>query len=283
MGRVDRLYYKNIGDYIKKGSPLLEVYSEQLNNAKQEYLLALQRRNVLDNSLINFDQVIESAKIKLLLWGMSEAQVNALSKSKQPSLTTTVYSKEGGFITAIDLQEGDYVTEGGSIVQLADLSTVWVEAQVYSSESARLNTNDPVTVRITDIPGKEFNGRIQFANPEISTDGRINLFRVTIPNQNNQLKPGMSAYIVVKGRKTNSLSLPIDAVIRDEKSASVWVMTGLNTFKNKMVRVGSENNDRIEIKDGLKEGEVVVTSGAYLLNSEYIFKNGASPMAGMKM
>ena len=283
MGRVDKLYYKNIGDYIKKGSPLLEVYSEELNNAKQEYLLALERRKVLDNSLINFDQVIQSAKIKLLLWGMSEAQINALVKFKQPSLTTTVYSKEDGFITAIDIQEGDYVSEGGSIVQLADLSTLWVEAQVYTSQSAQLNTNGLVTIKISDIPGKELDGKIQFVNPEISSNARLNLIRVTIPNENNQLKPGMSAYIIVRGKETNLLSLPIDAVLRDEKSSSVWVMTGLNTFKNKMVRIGSESNDRIEIIDGLKEGEVVVISGAYLLNSEYIFKKGASPMAGMKM
>ena len=214
---------------------------------------------------------------------MSEAQVNALVKSKQPSLTTTVYSKESGFITAIDIQEGDYVGEGGSIVQLADLSTVWVEAQVYTSQSAQLNTNGLVTVRIPDISGKELHGRIQFANPEISTDGRLNLIRVSIPNENNQLKPGMAAYVLVKGKQTNALSLPIDAVLRDEKRSSVWVMTGMNTFKNKMVRIGSESNDRIEITDGLKAGEVVVISGAYLLNSEYIFKKGASPMAGMKM
>ncbi len=283
MGRVDKLYFKNIGDYISKGAPILEVYSEVLNNAKQEYLLALERRNVLDNSLINFDQVIASTKTKLLLWGMSEGQVNALAKNKQSSTSTTVYSKESGFITAIDIQEGDYVGEGGSIVQLADLSTLWVEAQVYTSQSAQLNTNSLLTVRIPDIPGKELQGRIQFSNPEISSDGRLNLIRVPIANNNSQLKPGMAAYIIIKGRQTNSLSLPIDAVIRDEKSASVWVMTGMNTFQNKIVRVGSESNDRIEITDGLKEGEVVVVSGAYLLNSEYIFKKGAPPMSGMKM
>ena len=283
MGRVDKLYYKNIGDYIKKGSPLLEVYSEELNNAKHEYLFALDRRTVLDNSLINFDQVIQSSKTKLLLWGMSDEQINTLAKNKQTSLTTTVYSKESGYITAIDIQEGDYVSEGGSIVQLADLSTLWVEGQVYTSQSAQLNVNALVAVRVSDIPGKELLGKIQFVNPEISTDGRLNLIRVKIPNENNQLKPGMSAYIIVKGRETNSLSLPITAVLRDEKSSSVWVKTGLNTFKNKMVRIGFESNDRIEITDGIKEGEVVVISGAYLLNSEYIFKKGASPMAGMKM
>ncbi len=133
------------------------------------------------------------------------------------------------------------------------------------------------------IPGKELHGKIQFVNPEISTDKRLNLIRVSIPNENYQLKPGMAAYVIVKGKQTNALSLPIDAVLRNEKSSSVWVMTGKNTFKNKMVTVGSESNDRIEITYGLKEGEAVVTSGAYLLNSEYIFKRGASPMAGMNM
>ena len=283
MGRVDKLYYKNIGDYVKKGAPLLEVYSEELNNAKQEYLLALERRNVLDNSLINFDQVIQSAKTKLLLWGMTEAQVKALAKNKQSSLTTTVYSKESGYITSIDVQEGDYVSEGGSIIQLADLSTLWAEAQVYTSQSAQLNTNGLVTVQIPDMPGKEFQGKIQFVNPEISTDQRLNLIRVTIPNQSNQLKPGMAAYVVLRGRQSNSLSLPTDAVLRDGKGASVWVQTEKNTFKNKMVTVGMESGDRIEITYGLAPGEAVVTRGTYLINSEYIFKKGSSPMQGMKM
>jgi len=283
MGRVDKLYYKNIGDYVKKGAPLLEVYSEELNNAKQEYLLALERRKVLDNSLINFDQVIQSAKTKLLLWGLTEAQVNALAKNKQPSLTTTVYSKESGYITSIDVQEGDYVSEGGTIVQLADLSTLWAEAQIYTSQFAQFNANSMVTVQIPDIPGKEIRGKVEFVNPEISSEKRLSLIRVTITNQGNQLKPGMSAYVVLKGPQANSLSLPTDAVLRDANGASVWVMTAQNTFKNKMVTVGMESGERIEITYGLTEGEAVVTSGAYLLNSEYIFKRGASPMAGMKM
>jgi Cu(I)/Ag(I) efflux system membrane fusion protein len=283
MGRVDKLYYKNIGDYVKKGAPLLEVYSEQLNNAKQEYLLALERRDVLDNSLINFDQIIQSAKTKLLLWGMSEEQVNAFAKNKRQSFTTTVYSKESGYITALDVQEGDYVSEGGSIIQLADLSTLWAEAQIYTSQFAQFNANSMVTVQIPDIPGREVRGKVEFVNPEISSEKRLSLLRVTIPNQKNQLKPGMAAYVVLKGRQSNSLSLPTDAVLRDANGASVWVMTAQNTFKNKMVTVGMESGERIEITYGLKEGEAVVTSGAYLLNSEYIFKRGVSPMAGMKM
>lgn len=282
MGRVDKLYHKNIGDYLRKGEPLMEVYSEELNNAKQEYLLALERRKVLDNSLIDFDQVIKSAKTKLVLWGMSEGQIKALINNSKAKLTTTVYSNQSGYITALNIQEGEYITEGGTIVQLADLTTLWAEAQIYTSQYSQINNSGTVTVQIPDI-GKEIRGKLEFVNPEISPDKRINLVRITVPNKGNQLMPGMAAYVMLKGGQRNSLSLPIDAVVRDSKGASVWIQTGKNTFKNKMVTVGMESGDHIEITYGLTAGEVVVTSGAYLLNSEYIFKRGASPMAGMKM
>lgn len=282
MGRIDKLYHKNIGDYISKGEPLMEVYSEELNNAKQEYLLALERRKVLDNSLIDFDQVIKSAKTKLMLWGMSEAQINALISSNRTRLTTTVFSNQSGYITELNVQEGEYISEGGSIVQLADLSTLWAEAQIYTSQYSQINSNGLVTVQFPDI-GKEIKGKIEFVNPEISPDKRLNLIRVTIPNQGNQLRPGMSAYVVLKGGQRNVLSLPMDAVIRDANGATVWVQTGKNTFKNKMVTVGMESGDRIEITYGLSQGEAVVTRGAYLINSEYIFKKGSSPMAGHNM
>ncbi len=282
MGRVEKLYHKNIGEYVQKGQPLMEVYSEELNNAKQEYLLALQRQKVLDTSLINFDQVIQSAKTKLLLWGMSESDIKALAFNNKATPTTAVYSNESGYITELSVQEGGYISEGGTIVELADLSTLWAEAQVYTSQFAQLSSNANVTVQIPEI-NKEMKGELQFINPEISPDKRINLIRVTIPNSTNQLKPGMPAYVILKEEQHNVLSLPSDAVIRDGKSASVWVQTGKNMFKNKMVITGAESGDSIEIINGLSGGEAVVTSGAYLINSEYVFKNGSSPMAGMKM
>ena len=282
MGRVDKLYHKNIGDFIRKGEPLMEIYSEELNNAKQEYLLALERRKVLDNSLIDFDQVIKSAKTKLMLWGMSEAQINSFTNNNKAKLTTTVFSNQSGYITELNVQEGEYIAEGGLIVQLADLSTLWAEAQIYTSQYSQINNNGTVTVQLPDI-GKEIKGKLEFVNPEISPDKRINLIRITIPNQSNQLKPGMSAYVILKGGQKNVLSLPNDAVLRDGNGATVWVQTSKNTFKNKMVTVGMESGDRIEITDGLSQGEAVVIRGAYLINSEFIFRKGVSPMAGMDM
>lgn len=283
MGRVEKLYFKNIGDFVSKGAKLFDLYSEELNNAKQEYLLELEKQKTLDNSLIDFTQLVQAAKNKLLLWGMSEAQIQELVKSKKATSLTSIYSNAGGYITAMDIKEGDYVAESGTIVRLADLSTLWAEAQVYSSQLSFMDKGDQAIVQFPDMQGKEVKGKIEFINPELNPATRINLVRVTIPNHGNQLKPGMPAYVIIKNKKHNALSLPIDAVIRDNKGASVWVQISGHKFKYKMVEIGLESNDRVEIKSGLKDGDVVVISGAYLLNSEYIFKIGSNPMAGMKM
>lgn len=281
MGRVERLYYKNLGDYVKKGSPLYEIYSEDLNNAKQEYILALDKKRAFSTeSIIDFDQLIQSAKNKLLLWGLSEVQINELANTRKATPTTIFYSTASGYITQLDIREGDYAMEGGTIVKLADLSTLWAEAQVYTSQLAEVNSNSIATVQLPDFDNKEIKGRIEFANPEINPDTRINLIRVSIPNTGNQLKPGMPAYVLLKSPQRQSLTLPIDAVIRDGKGATVWIQTGRNTFKSTMVQTGIESGDRIEIKSGLKEGDVVVLTGAYLLHSEYVFKKGADPMSG---
>ena len=281
MGRVERLYYKNIGDYVKKGSPLYEIYSEDLNNAKQEYILALDKKKAFNTeSVIDFEQLIQSAKNKLLLWGLSETQINELANTRKATPTTIFYSTAGGYITQLDIREGDYTMEGGTIVKLADLSALWAEAQVYTSQLAEVNSNSIATVQLPDFDNKEIMGRIEFVNPEINPDTRINLIRVSIPNTGNQLKPGMPAYVLLKSPQRQSLTLPIDAVIRDGKGATVWIQTGKNTFKSVMVQAGIESGDRIEIKSGLKEGDVVVLTGAYLLHSEYVFKKGADPMSG---
>jgi len=283
-GRVEKLYFKNLGDLVRKGDALYDLYSEELNSAKQEYLLAIERKQAFTNeTAIDFGQLLQSARYKLQLWGMNESQIRQLEQNKRATPLTTFYSTASGYITAVDIREGDYVMEGGAIVKLANLSTLWAEAQVYTSQLASIDLNGTAVVQLPDMEGKEMKGRIEFVNPEINPETRINLIRVSIPNTGNQLKPGMPVYVVMKSRQHQSLTLPIDAVIRDGKGASVWVRTGEKSFKNKMVEVGLETGDMIEIKSGLDAGEVVVISGAYLLQSEYIFKRGANPMEGMKM
>ncbi|MEO6136124.1 MAG: efflux RND transporter periplasmic adaptor subunit, partial [Ginsengibacter sp.] len=157
------------------------------------------------------------------------------------------------------------------------------EAQVYASQLSSVDLSGNALVQIPDLPGKEWKGKIEFANPEILPDSRLNLIRVTIPNINGMLKPGMPAYVSIKSRVIKALTLPTDAVLRDGKINTVWVQSGKNTFKMKMVEIGLENGNRIEIKSGLQNGDIVVMSGAYLLQSEFVFKKGNDPMAGMKM
>ena len=282
-GRIERLYFKNQGDYIPKGAKLYDLYSEELNNAKQEYVLALEKQATLDNTIIDFKQLVQGAKNKLLLWGMSEGQINELAKSKKVSTLTSFYSPESGYITTLESHQGDYVTEGGTIVRLANLTALWAEAQVYASQLSEIDRNGKAIVQFPDLGGKKITGIIQFVNPEIDPDTRINLIRISIPNPGNQLKPGMQGHVVLKNRERNSLTLPVDAVIRSEKMAMVWIQIDKNTFKNVMVETGLESDDRIEIRSGLKEGDVVVTNGAYLINSEYIIKKGSSPMEGHDM
>lgn len=282
-GRIEKLYFKTIGDHVNQGDKLFDIYSEELNNAKQEYLMNIEQRASLGNATINFDKLIQSAKNKLLLWGMSEMQITELEKNKQARNLTTFYSSASGYITNMDIKEGDYTMDGGTIVRLANLDNLWAEAQVYTSQLSYIDRNAVAMVQIPDMQGTELKGNIEFVNPEINPDTRINLIRVSIPNANNQLKPGMPAYVFIKNPKHSSLTLPVDAVLRNANSASVWVQTAANTYKSKMVETGLETGDVIEIRSGLQSGEVVVTSGAYLLNSEYIFKKGANPMAGMKM
>jgi Cu(I)/Ag(I) efflux system membrane fusion protein len=282
-GRIERLYYKNIGDPIPKGARLYDLYSEDLNNAEQEYLLILQKQKTLGNAIVNYDDLAQSAKGKLQLWGMTESQIIELAATGKASTSTPFYSTAGGTITELDVKEGDYIAEGGTIVKLADLSNLWVEAQVYTTQFAQFNPESNVNVQFPDLPGKTIPGKIAFVNPEVNPDNRINLIRIAVSNKDNLLRPGMPAYVTVKDPQRKIVSLPPDAVLRGAGMNMIWVQTAQNTFKSRMVQTGQEGDGFVEIKSGLQPGDVVVTSGAYLLQSEYIFRNGADPMAGMDM
>lgn len=275
-GRIEKLYYKSTGNYLHKGDHLYDLYSEELNNAKQEYLLALEKQKLLDNTLIDFRQLVESSRNKLLLWGMSKDQVAELAKTGNNTTTTRFYSPSDGYIAMVESHEGDFVSEGTTILRLANLSAIWAEAQVYTSQFSQIDRQAEAIVQVPGIP-KELKGRINFVNPEIDPDTRVNLIRVSVPNPSGELKPGMPAYMILKNKQTNSLTLPADAIIRNEGGSLVWIRTGHNTFKHIMVKTGVEDGERIEIINGLHSGDIVVTQGAYLLNSEYIIKNGAQP------
>ncbi len=282
-GRIEKLYVKKTGEYVHKGEPLYDLYSEALNNAKQEYLNALEQQKTMDNSLINYGVIVESAKGKLMLWGLTDEQIARLAGNKGSSTLTTFYSPEDGYVTALNVQEGGYAMEGAPVLQLADLTTLWAEAQVFTTQLSSLDKNSRVTVRIPDLDDQLIPGTIDFVNPEIDPDTRINLIRVTIRNRNNLLHPGMPVYITAGNDQHHAITLPVDAVLTDSKGSVVWVQTKPGVYTAHSVQTGISNENSIEINSGLRQGDVVVTSGAYLINSEYIFEHGTSAMAGMNM
>jgi Cu(I)/Ag(I) efflux system membrane fusion protein len=272
-GRIEKLYHKTLGEEIKQGDPAFDIYSRDLLLAQEEYLITLEKSDILGGK-----SVIASAKNKLLLWGLSENQITDIEKTKEAKISVTIYSPVSGTITEIPVREGDIVNEGAKIYQVADLSSVWVEAQVYSNELGILHEGSDVEIIPDAFPEEATEGIITFSNPELQTESKINLVRVEVKNPSGKFKPGMQAYVIHHSDEKKAIVLPIDAVIRDSKHDLVWIQNKEGGFESRTVKTGIENKSRVEIISGLNIGDKIVVSGMYLINSEYVFKLGMMPM-----
>lgn len=279
-GRIEKLVVRNIGDYITKGQALYEIYSEDLNVAQQEYILALQTEKISTSDNASHTQFSDAAKNKLMLYGLSPAQINLIKNTMQVIQSMPVYARRDGFVSEISIAEGNYVEEGTTLFRLASLSSLWVEAQVYLPYLSYLKIGTKADFAIPSAGEKLFSGKVIFIDPQVQSPDRYVLARFQIANPSLSIKPGMLANITLQTVQKNALSLPLDAIIQDSQGANVWVRNSDGVFENKMVTAGMQNSRQVEIIDGLNEGDVVVVSGAYLLNSEYIFKKGANPMEG---
>ena len=278
-GRVEVLYVKETGVRVNKGQPLYKIYSEQLATLQQEFLLSsAQAKQFPDDA--RFEQIEKAARQKLLLCDQTEGQLNALLQSQKISPYVTYPATVSGIVAELSVTEGQYVTEGGSIMRVEGYNELWVEADVYPSEASAIRKGQVVKVIIPGWENDPRNMTIQFINPSLQTGSQILQVRGTLSNPNNQWQPGLQANILLPVKsKGNVLTLPVDAVIRDGKGAHIWIETGKGKFEPRMVKTGMENFDSVEIIEGVKTGDKVVITGAYLLYSEYILKKGADPMA----
>ncbi len=274
-GRIEKLYYKIAGQEIKWGDLMYEVYSRDLMLAQQEYLFAIEKGKVLTGGGNN---LIESAKNKLLLWGFTEYQIEVLEKEKEPKIIVEIRSKVSGVITEIPVKEGDYITEGSTIFKLVDLNTLWVEAQVYSNEMDFISEGQKVEVVPEAFPDETIEGEIDYSLPEMQPETKINLVRIKVQNKRKKLVAGMKADVIIKTNAKPAVTLPTDAVIQSGKNSHVWVRNKDGAFEAREVMLGKQTKDKIEIVEGLMAGEVVVITGAYLLYSDYVFKNGKYPL-----
>jgi Cu(I)/Ag(I) efflux system membrane fusion protein len=283
-GRIQRLFVRTTGEKISIGQPVYSIYSEDLQEAEKEYLLAKQQQKMLHNPDVDYPQLIGGAENKLRLWGLSPLQIANLAASGKVSATTTISSKISGTVSDIAVHEGDYVTEGMTILKTQALNSLWIEAQLYAGEAGSYKENDRVSVSFPDLGGQTINGKVEFMNPELSDNSKVILIRVSIPNPQGLIRPGMLAYISIAKGNNRSLAVPASAVLTDGKGSKVWVKNSDGSFSARMIKSGAGNSNYVPVISGLDAGDIVVTNGAYLLNSEAIFKNGNdSSMGGMKM
>ncbi|WP_250430845.1 efflux RND transporter periplasmic adaptor subunit [Pontibacter ruber] len=280
-GRLDRLFVRNSGEKIRKGQALYALYSEELLIAQNEYLNALELVQTASNPDQTMLRLLSRAKKRLQLWGLTERQIRSLSTTRKADPKVTFYSPASGYITNLKVREGEYVAEGTPLMEIVNLSNVWVEAQVYPNELEYLKAGAPVEIEFEGYPGRMFKGIPAFRSPALEKNSQVYLMRYKVINPTGALRPGMMAYVSLSGAKVKTLTVPKAALLFSEDTA-VWVETAPDQFEMRLVKTGLENKDRVQVLSGLNEGEVVVTSGAYLLNSKNIIDKGAShTMPGM--
>lgn len=282
-GRIERLYIRETGVKVSKGQPLYQLYAEQLATLQQEYLMAVAQEKQFQGDKIE-RQLVDAAKQKLLLYGQSESQVQQLLKTQKKDPFIVFYAPQSGIVAELSVTQGQYVPEGGTILRLEGYAQLWVEADVYPTEAKKIKEGQKVKVVVAGWEDQPQEMIISFITPALQSGTQLTQIRGTIPNVSNQWQPGLQANVFLPAaHQTNELSLPVDAVIRDGKGMHVWVKSGKDNFEAKLVKIGRENEDQVEIAEGLKKGDQVVVTGAYLLYSEYILKKGKNPVEGLKI
>jgi Cu(I)/Ag(I) efflux system membrane fusion protein len=273
-GRIDKLFIKTTGVYLKNGSPLYSIYSEQLQADGKEYLSLLEKSKTTSGTSKVTNDFLNAAKNKLLLWGLTEKQISELAASGKASPLITFYSPEAGYVTEVNITEGMYVEEGSPLVKITSLNQVWIEAQLYSNEISGIAESKIFQIFSESNPEEVYKGILVYNNPIVEEGKRIHLLKIRVTNSGGKLIPGTLVSVIPKKSITNVLAVPKSALLL-EKMKTVWVLAHANTFEQRMVETGTENKYLIEITSGLKLGDIVVTEGAYLISSEFILKSGA--------
>lgn len=289
-GRIDKLNVSAVGDYVGKNRPVAEVYSPDLVATQQEYLLAVKSREQLKNSPIaaisqNGDGLVQSAKQRLLLFGVKESQIADLERAGKPNIRLPIYTPLSGVVIEKMVQQGQYVNTGDVLFNIADLSTVWVELEVYENEFPNVHVGQRVEIRSQSFPGKPFSGRVSYIYPFLDPKTRTVKVRVEMPNPGMKLKPDMFVNAVIKSPLGSAIVLPVSAVIDTGQRKVVWIEASPGMFEPRDVQVGQQTDDKIQIFSGIKPGDKVAVSGGYLIDSESQLKGGGghANMPGMKM
>ena len=289
-GRIERLFARETGAYVRAGAPLMEIYSTELVAAQQEYLLAREARNAEalpialsgDRDAVRRreergERLIRAGRRKLEVYGMSAAQIEALEHDGEVSYSMTVFAPVSGVVVRMGVVEGAYVQEGTMLVELVDLSSVWVKANVSEADLPRVRSGLEMTVTGPGLGEQTLHGRVDLIYPTVDPASRTATVRALFSNPGYRLKPGMflSASIVTESRE--SLVVPAGAVVRTGRRDLVYIEVEKNVFEAREIRLGRKDGEYYEVVDGpLRAGDAVVAEGGYLLDSEAVL-TGTKP------
>lgn len=278
-GRIDKLNVNAVGAFVSKDRPVAEVYSPDLLATQQEYLLAVKSREQLKNSPIasisqNGEGLVTSAKQRLMLFGVKESQIAELEKANQPNIRLPIYTPLSGVVIEKMVQQGQYVNTGEVLFNIADLSTVWVEMEVYENEFPNIHIGQQVEIRSQSFPNKPFVGRISFIYPFLDPKTRTVKARVEMHNPGMKLKPDMFVNAIIKVPLASEIVVPVTAVMDSGTRQTVWVESSPGIFEPRNVQVGQRTDDKVQILSGIKAGDNVAVSGSYLIDSESQLKGG---------
>jgi Cu(I)/Ag(I) efflux system membrane fusion protein len=271
-GFVEKLFVDYVGKEVRKGQPLYSLYSPEILNAENEYLLALR---------VDSDGALRSAaKKKLELWGIPQAELDRLDREKTASGVVTFLSNVSGVVTKKEIVEGSRVELGAMPFEVVDLSTVWVLADVYETELRFVGPGMTAALHLDAWPGRTWQGKVLFLDPVLDSKTRTAKVRLAFSNTNGELKPEMFGDVTLAREGRQTLRVPTDAVVQSGTQHVVFVARGEGRFEPRRIETGETGRDLTEVLSGLVEGEQVITRANFLIDSESRLRASLSRIGG---
>jgi Cu(I)/Ag(I) efflux system membrane fusion protein/cobalt-zinc-cadmium efflux system membrane fusion protein len=288
-GWIEKLYVNFVGEDVKIGQPLFDIYSPEIVTAQEEYLLALKQYSSLSNSSYarireGAQRLLKASRTRLRYWDLTDKQIEQIGKAGKVQKTLTIYSPASGVVTQKDAFKGLYVKAGKNQYSIVDLSTVWVDVDVYEYELPWVRKGMAADMELAYIPGKRFKGKVLFIYPYLDAKTRTAKLRLSFSNPGYALKPGMYANIYLKSSVAKkSLVIPQEAVIDSGVRQIVFVMVGEGKFESRDVNIGLEGNENeFQVLEGLSEGEEIVLSAQFMLDSESRLREAIQKMLELR-
>jgi Cu(I)/Ag(I) efflux system membrane fusion protein len=276
-GWIEKLFVDFTGKYVKQGEQLLTIYSPELVSAQEEYLIALRTSKALGSH----DTLLESARRRLKLWDISDEQIKALEERGQVAKTLTLHSPFSGFVLERMAFQGMNVMPGMALYKLADLSVVWLYADIYEYELPLIRLGQEAAIDLSYYPGETFRGKVIYIYPSLDPATRTAKVRFEFPNPHDKLKPEMFANVQLKIPLGTKLAVPEGAIIDTGERQVAILDRGSGYFEPREVKLGTKVDNYYVVLQGLKAGERVVTSANFLIDSESKFKESMGGMASM--